>query len=183
MRIGSGLREGDRPRETPTLPGLLRGREMGTHGDARPPARKKSVFNPCSIRGWQPIRLRNAECGSGKTEPRDCRLRSMRTLGEASSRFGVRAGDRAVRGRVRSRNGQLNANNVRLCSLMFAYVRLLGEKCLEHRARPALRAASVARGQCCARPVLRTATVWNGERPETAENTKLTQGFAPLHLN
>jgi len=44
-------------------------------------------------------------------------------LGAASGRFGVRVGDRAERGGVRSRNGQLNAKMfayVRLCSPMFA---------------------------------------------------------------
>ena len=57
-------------------------------------------------------------------------------LGEASGRFGARVGDRAVRGRVRSRNGQLDANNVRLGSR-------IGRK----------NVASPARGQRCARPL------------------------------
>src|SRR6266702_3732531 len=58
----------------------------------------------------------------------------------------ARLGDRAVRGGARSRNGHWNAKMfayVRLCSLMFAYVRLLGKKMLR-----APRAASAARGHC-----------------------------------
>jgi len=74
--------------------------------------------NPCFIRGCQPIRLRNADWERRNRAIADCGRCGR--LGEAAGRFGVRVGDRAVRGRVRSRNGQLDANNVRLGSRMFA---------------------------------------------------------------
>ena len=113
MRIGSGLREGDRPRETPTLPGSLRGRKMGLAGTLALPLES----NPCLIgvvtvrrtHPWLPTHS-IAECGMriADWERRnraiaDCGGRGR--LGEASGRFGARVGDRAVRGRGRSRNG------------------------------------------------------------------------------
>jgi hypothetical protein len=51
MRIESRIREGERPRETPSFGIRSELAKLGTREDARPPIRKQSVFNPCSIRG------------------------------------------------------------------------------------------------------------------------------------
>ncbi len=143
IRIESGLREGERPRETLTWPGSL---PRPKDGDSQGTLALPLESSPCLIRGCEPVRLRNAECGLGKTEPRDCPSRSMRTTGEAAgrSRGEARRSGGARRGQVPE--WALECENVRLCSLMFAYVRL----CSLIRKK---NVASTARGQRCARPL------------------------------
>ena len=75
-------------------------------------------------------------------------------LGEAPGRFGARVGDRAVRGRVRSRDG----NWMRTSSLMFAYIRLIGKNI-----------ESTACGQRCARPL---SGMGNARKPQRTQRTQ-----------
>ena len=89
----------------PPVEGTWHGRRAG---------RKKEECRTAQLRNadWERRNRAIADCG-----------RCGRP-GEASGRFGVRVGNRAVRGRVRSRNGPLNAKSfayVRLCSRIFAY--------------------------------------------------------------
>src|SRR6266568_8943998 len=91
------------------------GRQRWARQEPRPPAGKQSVFHP-----WLPTHS-IAERGLGKTEPRDCRLRSMRTTGRGGGPLwceGWRSGG-AWQGQVPER-----AIGCEQCSLRFAYVRL-----------------------------------------------------------
>src|SRR6266702_5770580 len=76
--------------------------------------------------------MRNAECGLGKTEPRDCRLRRTRTTGRGVGPLWREGWTSGGAGQGRVREWVMECENVRLCSLMFAYVRLIGEKLFGH---------------------------------------------------
>src|SRR6266571_5067461 len=105
------------------------------------PYRWKAIRVPSVANKLLVIQLRNAEWEGRDRAIADCGRCGR--LGEAAGRS--RGEARRLRG---ARQGQvpepsIECEHLRLCSLMFAYVRLMGEKMLR-----ALRAASAARGHC-----------------------------------
>src|SRR6266568_3485357 len=107
------------------------------------------------------VRLRNAECGLGRKEPRDCRLRRTRTTRRGVGLLWCEGWGSGGAWQGQVPEWAIECEKLRLCSLMFSYIRLLGEKMLR-----ALRGASAARVLSSGRAAAGPADTAARRRPE-----------------